>query len=105
MTGSASNSGLRDSNGLTRPDYFQRAVPLSQAGNADMITKRDTGQGFASVHDVSDRAGTIIGSQMHVEGFKFAFGLFSVKRHQQGLSGADIAALGEAIHGFQILQR
>lgn len=105
MPGSSANSGLRNSNGLTDPDYFQRAVPLSQPGNADMITKRDTGQGFASVHDVSDRAGTIIGSELHVESFKFAFGFFTVKRHQQCLSGADIAALGQAVHGLEIFQR
>ena len=105
MPGTSLDSGLRNGNGLTGPDYFQRSVPLFQFGNADMITMRNTGQGFSFANDVFHRAGTIIGSKVHIKSFKITFRRFAVKWNKQSLSGADIAARGEAVHGFQIFQR
>ncbi len=73
MSGSSvDDSGLRNGNGLTWPDYFQRAVPLPQPGNADMVTMRDTGQGFTLAHDVSDGAGKIIRGKLHIERLELA---------------------------------
>jgi len=66
------DSGLRNRNGLTWPDYFQRAVPLPQPGNTDMVTMRDTGQGFTLANDMSDRTGKIVRSKLHVERLKLA---------------------------------
>src|SRR5674476_643996 len=98
-------SCLRDNDGLTNPDYFQRPVPLFQLGDTDMITARQTAKRFTPAHDVSGSCATIGAGEVHIEGFEFAFSFCAVERHQQGLSGADIAASSEAIHGFEVCHR
>ena len=65
-------SCLRDDQSLTNPEDFQRAVPLFQPGDADMITARQTAKCVTPAHDVLDPCETIRGYEVHVKCFEFA---------------------------------
>ena len=91
-------SSLRDYDALADPDNSRVSVPFFQFVYADMITAGQTAECVTPAHDMSGSYHVFGGSEMHIESLEFVFGFFAGYRHQQGLSGTDIASPGQAIH-------